>query len=210
MLLRHDSAGSPTTKTTSTGSVTSPGTDTDTGTIGVPTIVVGINHPSTGPFPADFTPYQQAASVTGTTGGFSMQYPNTWKISRPSAHPYQTFFTDPASGGYALLDLTAHTHPHDMLAEATYIRNAEVPDHPGYQQIALARHQIQGAPGAYWQFTFLNPDGVRMEALDLLWIAGTPAGQQSYAMYFTAPAAEWATIRPVFVDMARSFQTLPS
>ena len=75
-----------------------------------------------------------------------------------------------------LLDLTAHTHPHDMLAEGTYIRNAEVPFHPAYEQIALARHQIQDAPGAYWQFTFLNQDGVRMEALDLLWVALAAAG----------------------------------
>jgi hypothetical protein len=207
MLLRHNSAGSPGTKATSTGSAASPGTDT---AIGVPAIVVGINHSSTGPFPADFIPYSQAAGVTGTTGGFSMQYPNSWKASRPSANQYQTFVTNPAGDAYALLDLTAHTHPHDMLAEATYIRDAEVPDHPGYQQIALTRHQIQDAPGAYWQFSFLNPDGVRMEALDLLWVGKTTAGQQSYAMYFTAPAAQWVKIRPVFVDMARSFQMLPS
>jgi len=210
MLLRHNSAGSPGTKTTSTGSATSPGTGTDAGAIGVPAIVVGINHSSTGPFPADFIPYSQAASATGTTGGFSIQYPNTWKVSRPATDQYQTLITNPAGDAYALLDLTAHTHPHDMLAEGAYIRDAEVPDHPGYEQIALVRHQIQGAPGAYWQFTFLNPDGVRMEALDLLWVGNTTAGQQSYAMYFTAPAADWVKVRPVFVDMARSFQMLPS
>jgi eukaryotic-like serine/threonine-protein kinase len=209
MLIRHNDAGS--SGATSTGSGANPGTGIATGTaVGVPAIVSAINSPSSGPFPSDFTSYSQTASITGTAAGFSLQYPRSWQLTRPADDSYQTVITNRAGNAYVLLDLTKHTYPGNMLAEGTYIRNAEIKNHPGYLQIGLARHAIEGAPGAFWQFTFVNQNGVRQEALDLLWVASTSAGQQSYAMYFTAPAGQWARLRPVFVDIARSFQTVPS
>jgi hypothetical protein len=206
MLLRHNDAGGSGTTGSSIGS----GASSSTGAA-VPALVAAINNPSSGPYPNGFTAYTQAAGVTGTTAGFSLQYPDTWTPSRPPGDTFQTRFTNPAGDAYALLDLTAHKYPGDMLKEGTYIRNAEANDndHPNYVGIALARHDIQGAPGAYWQFTYTNANGVRLEALDLLWVASTAAGQQSYAMYFSAPAAQWSKFRPIFVDMARSFQTVP-
>jgi hypothetical protein len=205
MLLRHNNAGSPGTKATSGSSAS-----TATGAA-VPALVSAINNPSSGPYPNDFTAYSQAASVAGTTAGFALQYPGTWSSSRPPSDTFQTRFTNPAGDAYALVDLTPHKYPGNMLEEGTYIRNAEANDndHPNYVELGLARHDILSAPGAYWQFTYTNLDGVRLEALDLLWVATTPAGQQSYAVYFSAPAAQWSKFRPIFVDMARSFQTVP-
>jgi aminoglycoside phosphotransferase (APT) family kinase protein len=207
MLLRHDNSASPGGTTPSTGASTGTVLGSDTA---VPALVAAINNPSSGPYPSDFTAYAQSASVAGTTAGFAIQHLSTWSATRSPTDSFQTYFTNPAGDAYALLDLTAHTYPGDMLKEGTYIRNAERDKHPDYLQIALARHVILGASGAYWQFTYLSPtSGVRLEALDLLWVASTPAGQQSYALYFSAPAAQWGRFRPIFVDMARSFQTVP-
>jgi hypothetical protein len=105
------------------------------------------------------------------------------------------------------VDLTPHTYKNDMLREATYIRNQSLPRFPGYKQLGLARLTIRGQPGAYWKFTW-DDAGVQQEAIDLLYVAQTSAGPQSYALYMTAPVSEWSQLRPVFDEEMETFNPM--
>jgi len=201
MALRHNNSG--------TAGASAASTATAGSASGNLNLIQAINHPSSGPFPIGFVPYQQAASVTGTKAGFSLQRPGGWKTVRLAGNVYETYLEDPDANAYVLVDLTPHTYPRNMLAEARYIRNSSAGFHPGYQQLDLLPLRIRGAAGSYWKFTYLD-QGIRQEVLDLLWVGDTSAGQQSYAMLFTAPAAQWDKMRPTFVSEAESFSTLPS
>jgi hypothetical protein len=207
-LLRHSGGGkspdaSSTTQGPTGGSSTSTGTATGTGALD---IIQAINSPSSGPFPSGFTGYTLQASAVGTTAGFSLSYPGSWSVQRSS---YQTYFRDPDLNAWVLIDLTPHTYPGDMLREARYIKFNSASIHPGYVQLTLARLTIRGAPGSYWKFTYTD-NGVPQEVLDLLWVQNTSAGNQSYAMYFTAPAASWGALRPTFTAIAQSFEPVTS
>jgi hypothetical protein len=106
------------------------------------------------------------------------------------------------------VDLTPHTYKNDMLREATYIRNQSLSRFPDYRQLGLARLTIRGQPGSYWKFTW-DDAGVQQEAIDLLYVAQTSAGPQSYAMYMTAPASKWNQLRPVFDEEMETFNPMP-
>jgi serine/threonine protein kinase len=164
-------------------------------------IVDAINQQATGPAPAGYTPFSVPAGANEQSG-FHLAAPSTWKASTSG---YQTYFKDPnASDTNLLVDLTPHTYPSDMLKEATYIRNQSIPKFPGYHQLGLARLTIRGQPGAYWKFTW-DDNGVQQEVLDLLYAAPTSGGNQSFALYMTAPASAWNQTRPVFDDELRTF-----
>ena len=204
MLLRHSGSGN----SAGASATTPPASATAAASGGYPTvdIIHAIDMPSSGPFPAGFTGYMLQPTTIGTTAGFSLSYPGSWSIRRAG---YQTYFQDPALNAYVLVDLTPHTFPGDMLREARYIKAQSADAHPGYQQIgAITRWPIRGAAGSYWKFTY-DDGGVTQEVLDLLWVASTPAGDQSYAMYFTAPYPYWNHMRPVFAAIAESFKPTP-
>jgi hypothetical protein len=95
-----------------------------------------------------------------------------------------------------------------MLREARYIESQSLPKFPGYKRVALTRLTIRGQPGAYWKFTW-NDAGVQQEALDLLYVAQTSAGPQSYALYMTAPASMWSQMQPVFEEMMETWNPVP-
>jgi hypothetical protein len=168
-------------------------------------IVDAINKQSTGTLPAGYWTYSQPAAAN-EAAGFSLVAPTSWK---PSTSGYQTYLRDATLANVNLLvDLTPHTHMNDMLAEATYIRNQSTARFPGYKQLGLARLTIRGQPGSYWKFTW-DDAGVQQEAIDLLYVAQTSAGPQSYAMYMTAPASKWNQLRPVFDEEMETFNPMP-
>ena len=216
MLVRHSGSGSAgagatqgTNSTTAAGTPPStagtPGTSAASGPYSKLDIVDAIDAPSSGPFPAGFTGYKLTASSAGATAGFSISYPGSWG-AKPSG--YQTYFQDPQLNAYVLVDLTPHTFPNNMVREAQYIKKRSASAHPGYKAMgAITSWPIRGATGSYWKFTY-DDNGVTQEVLDLLWVADTAAGSQSYAMYFTAPEAYWGKLRPVFSTIAQSFLPL--
>ena len=167
-----------------------------------PQIVDAINQ-APGPLPAGYATYSQPAART-EKAGFSLAAPSLWT---KSANGFQTHLTDPSAANiYLLVDLTPHTHMNDMLREAAYIRNQSLSAFPGYHQLGLARLRIRGQPGAYWKFTW-NDHGVQQEAIDLLYVAQTSAGPQSYAMFMTSPASIWSQpqVKSVFDEEMRTF-----
>ena len=195
LLLHHNnSAGSAAGTSTSTSAPT-PGSSP-------PQIVDAINQ-APGPLPSGYATYSQPAAGT-EKAGFSLAAPSAWS---KYVNGFQTRLTDPSAANiYLLVDLTPHTYMNDMLREATYIRDQSLSGFPGYHQLGLARLRIRGQPGAYWKFTW-NDHGIQQEVIDLLYVAPTSAGPQSYAMLMTSPASIWSQpqVKSVFDEEMRTF-----
>jgi len=199
VLLHQNHSGSP--QGPGTGTSSAPG-----GTLPPPTlqIIDAVNQRATGPLPSGFTMTSQPAGA-GETAGFSMAAPTSWQKST-SGH--QTYLRDPADPNTnILIDLTPHTYA-DMLREAQYIEGQSTKRFPGYHRVGMAALGIRGMSGAWWKFTW-NNKGVQQEALDLLFVARTPAGPQSYALYMTAPASKFDQARPIFDEEVETFATQP-
>ena len=197
----------------STGrATTGGGTGTGTGSAANPTSInQSIDEPesATGTLPSGFQAYSVSAGTAGTTAGFQVAYPSSWNVQRTTA--VRTRFQYPALNAYLLVDMTRHTYPNDMLAEARYIERQSLAkgSFPGYQRLEMARLNIRGRPGAYWKFQW-NDSGTEQEVLDLMYVANTSAGQQSYALLFTAPKAQWNALHVDFDPEAQTFAPLPS
>ena len=163
-------------------------------------IIDAINQPATGPLPSGFTTTTQRAA-SNETAGFSIAAPTSWQESTSG---YQTYLRDPADPNTnILIDLTPHTYQ-DMLQEAQYIEAQSAPRFPGYHRVGMASMLVRGASGAWWKFTW-NNKGVQQEALDVLFVAHTSAGPQSYALYMTAPVSKFDQMRPIFDKEVETF-----
>ena len=141
--------------------------------------------------------------ATGTqTAGFTIAKPVNW-VQSTSGN--QTYLRDPSANANILIDLTPHTFPNDMVAEAQYIKRQSLARNsfPGYSQIGLTAETIRGTPGAWWKFTWID-NGVSQEAIDLLFVLDG----QSYALYMTAPASMWTQMRPIFDEEVETFGPL--
>ncbi len=204
VLLHQNHSGSPQGGTSAPGSASG----SSTGTLPPPTlqIVDAINKQATGPLPSGFTTHTAQPAEANEIAGFSLAAPTSWKESTSG---YQTYLRDPAATNTnILIDLTPHTYPGDMLREAQYIESQSRPRFPGYQRLGLAAINIRGTQGSYWKFTWMDA-GVQQEAIDLLFVLQTPTGQQSYALYMTAPASTFAQTRPIFDEEAETFAMVP-
>lgn len=146
----------------------------------------------------------------GTTAGFTIAVPPGWTETQSNV---RIFFNAPNGESYFEVDLTRHTYT-NMLTEARYIESTQVAkgELPGYHQVRLDSEVVRGTAGGFWAFTW-QPTGsaIKLRSDDILFIAQTPAGEQSYAIYFRAPNRTWNTTwLPLYDKMLRSFQTLPS
>ena len=196
VLLHQNHSGSPQGAGTGRRPGRRPGRHATLPPPNAPQIVDAINQPATGPLPSGFTTISQPAAAN-ETAGFSLAAPTSWKESTSG---FQTYLKDSAQANTnILIDLTPHTYPNDMLKEAQYIEARSISGFPGYQQLGLAAIKIRNTPGSYWKFTWLDA-GVRLEAIDLLFVLQTSAGPQSYALYMTAPEAN---LRPDAADLRR-------
>jgi serine/threonine protein kinase len=162
-----------------------------------------------GALPAGWT--TRTHHATGNeTAGFTIAAPTDWQKSTSGQ---QTILADPAENANIVIDLTRHTYPNDMLAEAQYIRrnSLEADRFPGYSQagagMGVFATTIRDTHGAFWKFTWID-GGVTQEAIDLLFVLDTSAGAQSYALYMTAPASMWSHMRPTFDEEAETFAPL--
>ena len=202
VLLHRNNSGS---QSGATGSASGSTAATLPSAQNAPQIVNAINVPAHGPLPSGFTTISHPAAA-GETAGFSIAEPGGWKETTSG---FQTYLTDPAhQNTNVLIDLTPHTFP-DMLREAQYIEGRSIARFPGYQRVNLARLTIRGQPGAFWKFTW-NDAGVPQTAIDLLYVAQTSAGPQSYALYMTAPTDLFDQMRPIFDEEVETFATAPS
>ncbi len=197
MLLHQNHSGSP-----QGGTSSAPATGT---TLAPANLITAIDQPLTGPPAQGYRSYPQAAAGQ-ENAGFTIDLPTTWTTASGST-AFQTYLTDPAGTDVNMLvDLTPHTYS-NMVQEARYIEAQSRPRFPGYQRVNLEPLTIRGTPGSYWKFTWMN-NGVQQTALDLLFVLNTTSGQQSYALYATAPTSMWQQLQPVFDEELRTFAPL--
>jgi eukaryotic-like serine/threonine-protein kinase len=170
-----------------------------------PQIVNAINEPVTGALPAGWRTYSYQPT-SAEKAGFRIAAPTSWAASVSGD---QTYLKDPSVNANILIDLTPHTFPNDMFREAEFIRDQALSEDrfPGYSLLGLAAIPIRGTPGSYWKFTWID-QGVRQEAIDLLFVWPTSSGRQSYALYMTAPASMWNQMRPTFDEEVETFSPM--
>jgi serine/threonine protein kinase len=154
-----------------------------------------------GPLPAGWTTFTHHAS-NGETAGFKIAYPASWTDSTKG---HQTSLSNPSGSVSLIIDLTPHTYPNNMLAEAEYIKQQSLAlgNFPGYSRLGLASTNVRGTQGAYWKFTWQD-HGVQQEVIDFVFVLNG----QSYALYFTAPASVWTPTHPTFDEEAETFTPL--
>jgi hypothetical protein len=169
--------------------------------------VRALDTPST-TLPPGFTPVTVSPSAAGTTAGFSIDVPSSWTETRDGLI---TKFNDDNGDRFLEVDLTAHTYP-NMVTEAEYVEKQQVAvdTFPAYHRTALKAVPVRGTSGAFWQFTW-DRNGVTTRTDDILFMAQTPDGQQSYAIYFRAPNSGWGSkFLPQFEKMLSTFQVAAS
>lgn len=162
---------------------------------------------STGPLPAGWHWYTRTAAAAGTNAGFTLAIPDSWQVSNRGSGYY---FEAPGGDTFLQVDLTPHTKS-PMVAEAKYLalltqKQGKFPDYAG-QSIRAA--DIRNTPGAAWSFTWQDPTLGRVRALDLMYIANTPAGDQSFALYMSAPSAAFSGSLATFTEEMRTFRPVP-
>lgn len=191
---------------TSTGD--SPGDTAAASSRNLPDAVKAIDGPPAA-VPSGWSTETVTPAENGTAGGFSIGVPPGWTVRHKK---FATYLDAPGGLRYLDIDLTRHDRS-DMLAEAKYVeRNAVAEQHlPGYQRISLQRVDIRGTSGVFWAFDWAAPAGVAMRVDDLLFDLRTPAGPQSYAVYFTSPDAGSPTNpeMALFNRILRTFRPLP-
>ncbi len=163
--------------------------------------------PSTGPPPAGYRSVTVGAATLGSTSGFTIAVPDTWKFSvRGTA----AFAEAPTGGAFLQVDLTPHTY-RDMLREARYLAalTQKQGKFPGYLGLGIRPANVRGTRGAAWQFTWQSPALGRVRALDLVYNASTSAGLQSFALYMSSPNTAWNSNLAAFDEEARTFQPYP-
>ena len=163
--------------------------------------------PSTGPPPAGYRSVTVGAATLGSTSGFTIAVPDTWKFSiRGTA----AFAEAPTGGAFLQIDLTPHTY-RDMLREARYLAavTQEQGKFPGYLGLGIRLANVRGTRGAAWQFSWQSPALGRVRALDLVYNASTSAGLQSFALYMSSPNTAWNSNLAAFDEEVRTFRPYP-
>ncbi len=163
---------------------------------------------SDGPLPAGWTWYTAPASSMGTSAGFKLAIPDGWQPARESSGRGYVFEA-PSGGTLLQVDLTPHTFA-DMVKEAHYLAG-EAPKQgkfPGYADQVIRATPVRGQAGASWGFTWQDSKVGEIRSLDLMYIAQTSGGPQSYALYMTSPAPTFNSYLHDFTEEMRTFRPL--
>lgn len=83
--------------------------------------------------------------------------------------------------------------------EASSVQNGKL---PGYHQIRMQGMAYRGMPAAVWEFTWQGRSRV-FRATDLGF--GKPGGTE-YAIYLSAPSADWERRKTVFAQVRKGFR----
>jgi hypothetical protein len=130
--------------------------------------------------------------------GFRIAIPNGWTRSRTDT---RTYFNDPASGRYLMVDQTTDPKP-DAYTDWQRQEVSVAQRLSGYQRIRLERVSYRGWNAADWEFTW-QPGGGRLHVLNRNIRVND---QRAYALYWSTPASQWEQSRRYFDTFARTFQ----
>jgi tRNA A-37 threonylcarbamoyl transferase component Bud32 len=165
---------------------------------------------STGPLPSGWQWYTLPASQAGTYAGFKLAIPDSWQVSYTNSQRESFYLEAPGNDTFLNVDLTPHTKS-SMVAEAYYLARVtrQQGRFPGYANQSIRPINTRNFHGAAWSFTWQNPKLGRVRALDLMFIAQTSAGQQSYALYMSSPDDAFNGNLTTFTQEMRTFQPVP-
>ena len=151
--------------------------------------------------------YTASAKTLGTNAGFKLAIPDGWNAYPKGAG---VLFEAPGNDTFLQVDLTPHTKS-SMLAEARYLAQLTQRQgkFPGYSDQSIRAVNIRNSAGAAWGFTWRDATLGRVRALDLMYHARTPAGQQSFALYMSSPDAAFTGNLATFTGEMRTFQSVP-
>ncbi|MEU4097597.1 serine/threonine-protein kinase [Streptomyces sp. NPDC026673] len=125
--------------------------------------------------------------------GFSVPVPDGWKRKLTEDGSGQVVYVDPSElAGLRIgaLDYAA-TEPLEHFKEE---EQQTIPKVEGYQLLRMQSTRWRDRPAAIWEFTFQGR-ARDFRAIDLGF--GEPGGRE-FAVYLSAPAAQWDEFRPVF------------
>jgi hypothetical protein len=156
--------------------------------------------------PTGWTWFTASAASMGTSAGFKLAIPDGWQPAQESSGRGYVF---QAPDGETLLqvDLTPHTFA-DMVKEAHYL-SLEAPKEgkfPGYGNQLIRATPVRGQAGASWSFTWQDAKAGPIRSLDLMYIAQTSGGPQSFALYMTSPTPTFNNYLQDFTEEMRTFR----
>jgi hypothetical protein len=112
----------------------------------------------------------------------------------------RTVFSDPASRRYLLLEEGGE--PAGDPVEDWESQEPSVAQRlSGYERISIERADYRDFDAADWQFTW-EPDGGTVRVRN----RAVVDADQAFALYWSVPQEEWRESRPVFEDIAASFE----
>jgi hypothetical protein len=140
--------------------------------------------------------------MVADTAGFALAVPSVW--DRVKEEPAGQVTYAGSTGMSHILVGVVHDAPYTSLENLTALEANSRKRNPGYQRLRLEANTFQGRPGALWEYTYTDPAGRRIHAIDQSYIAedGT-----EYAIYFTVQDDSWDVARETF-DVALSTWTL--
>ncbi|MEU0658067.1 zinc-ribbon domain-containing protein [Streptomyces lavendulocolor] len=140
--------------------------------------------------------------MVADTAGFAFAVPSVW--DRVKEEPAGQVTYAGSTGMSHILVGVVHDAPYTSLENLTALEANSRKKNPGYQRLRLEANTFQGRPGALWEYTYTDPAGRRIHAIDQSYIAedGT-----EYAIYFTVQDDSWDVARETF-DVALSTWTL--
>ena len=164
---------------------------------------------STGSLPSGWQWYTVPASQAGTNAGFKLAIPDSWQVSYTDGQRLSYYF-QAGNQTFLHVDLTQHTKP-SMVAEAYYLAGVTQKEgnFPGYANQTVRPINTRNFRGAAWSFTWQSAKLGPVRALDLMFIARTSAGEQSYALYMSSPDGSFDTNLATFTEEMRTFQPVP-
>ena len=171
------------------------------------TPVAGSPTSSPAPSPARGADGHAAASAGSyrfaDSTGFSIDVPRGWRVSHPGHYVY---LTDPANAGiFLLIDQSDHPKP-DPLADWKRQQASRAGSYPGYHLVRLASVDYPPAEkAADWEFTY-ERSGVPVHVLNRNVLANP---DHAYALYWSAPARDWAASYHFFQSFAATFRPAP-
>jgi eukaryotic-like serine/threonine-protein kinase len=159
------------------------------------------------PPPPGYQWYQVSAASLGTTAGFKIAVPDSWRMSRQGL---QTYLDAAAGGSYIEVDVTPFAYP-GPVREADYQQAQAKADHlyHHYRLMAIEPASFRGVLEGIWRFHWQEPGVGQVEVLEVFFTLTTSAGQQSYALTVSAPAARFVADRAIFRQALQTFEPLP-
>ncbi|MFJ4502985.1 hypothetical protein [Streptomyces sp. NPDC088864] len=131
--------------------------------------------------------------LVADTAGFALAVPEAWE--RLGEENHQVTYANEAGNQLLLkVGVTANA-PYTSYENFQAMEKTADANQRNYQRVQLSANTFQGRPGARWEYTYENKDGVAIRAIDQSYIAedGT-----EYAIYVTQRAMDWAGAREVF------------